>query len=138
MNESLKPYLDAILQERSWSWSLIAIVYLLIGFMIQMRFLKPARKLLKEIDQPLRGEITSTYRIHSLWAWLFFLIPLVMLILVWYFGLNIFQFQYHEWIIPALLALSYLLSIILHLQAFSVAALTGARNLQRKHHERGY
>ncbi len=122
LNQSiLKPYVDAILAERDWSWSFICILYLLGGMIIRSWFLGPLTARTRDIDKKLRRAVKKAYLKRSLPGWIFFFIPLAILIVLWQDRpLPIKVERIH--LLGAAIA-SYVLSIILHLRAFGTSAL---------------
>ena len=122
MKEFLKPYLDAVLQGRDWSWTLVGLIYLIAGLIIRSWFLKPVVRRAKELDKKVYRQVKGEYLSRSVWGWLFFLITFMILVGLWNSssGFPITEKQ-------ALLALaalaSFILSIIFHLGAFAAAAI---------------
>ena len=121
MMDSLKPYVNIILTERTWSWSLIGVLYLLAGFFVRSWFIHPLTAHLKQLSHDLQREVKKVYLWRSFWGWLFFLIPLGLLVLLWRSDLLPFRVNERYLVIAALL--SFILSIILHLEALGAAAL---------------
>ena len=118
---SLKPYWDSILAERTWSWTLIGILYLLSGLLVRSWFIRPLARHLKKLSREFQHEVKKVYLQHSFWGWLFFLVPLCLLILFWRSDLLPFRLDDRCVLIGALA--SFILSILMHLQAFGKATL---------------
>lgn len=118
---SLKPYLDVILTERTWSWTLIGILYLLSGFLVRSWFISPITRHLKPLSREAQNEVKKKYLQHSFWGWVFFLIPLCFFILLW--RSDILPFHVDDRYVVLAAILSFIFSIIIHLQAFGKAGL---------------
>ncbi len=128
LNDSLlKPYVDAILAERDWSWSFIGILYLVSGMIIRSWFLGPVASRVRNLDRKLRYSVKSAYLKRSFWGWIFFFIPLAVIIVLW-----------QDRPLPAPLTKihligvgigSFVFSIILHLQCFGIASLQTLRQI---------
>ena len=131
---SLKPYWDVILAERTWSWSLIGILYLLSGFLVRSWFIQPLTSCLKQITRDLQQEVKKAYLRHSFWGWFFFLIPLGLFILLWRSDLLPFRLDDRYVVLAALL--SFIFSLILHLQAFAKGALLTLKRSSELHEKK--
>lgn len=121
MIHALKPYLDVVLAERTWSWTLIGILYLLAGFLVRSWFMRPLAVQLKQLGREFQHEVKKTYLQLSFWGWLFFLIPLGLFVLLW--RSDILPFRVNDRYVVAGALISFIFSIIMHLQAFGKAAL---------------
>lgn len=122
MTDSLKILLEPILNERGWSWTLVGIAYLVIGLIIRGWFLAPLTRKTRELDRKQNHELKAAYLKRSFLGWVFFLIPFFVLIKLWN---SVFAFPVT--VEDALTALggvvSFIVSIVLHLQAFGIAAI---------------
>ena len=76
----LKSYLDVLIEQREWSWTLLAMTYLLIGFVIRNIFLGIITQSLKMLPRKYHHEIKSEYLKRAAVGWAFFLLPLIALI----------------------------------------------------------
>ena len=98
MGGNLKIYLDAILNERSWSWTIAGIFYLIFGMAVRNCFLKPLLgRAKRELAKPLWKEVKGNYYKNSFLGWLFFCIPFGIVVFLWYEGI---QMQREELTIP--------------------------------------
>lgn len=121
MNASFKAYFDVILVERSWSWTLVGILYLVVSLILRGFFMKPLVRAAKGLDRPIYQEIERAYSNHSLLGWIFFYIPLFIFIVLWY-RQDIFPNTARDAFILLAVA-SFILSVLLHLKAFGLAAI---------------
>lgn len=135
MKEMLQVYFNAILSERSWSWTVIGLVYVISGYTLRSWFLKPVVRKAKELDKPLWHKIKKAYLRHSPLGWIFFLIPLVISIVLWYREvLRPLTIKDAAAILTAVV--SFILSIFCHLQAFGIAALEVLRQTSKSQNEK--
>src|SRR3989338_1484578 len=137
LNQSiLKPFLDAILAERDWSWSFICILYLLCGMVIRGWFLGALTSRTRDLDKKLRHAVKKSYLKRSLPGWIFFFIPLAILIVLWQDRpLPVKVERVH--LLGAAIA-SYILSIILHLRAFGASALLTLKRLSESEQQKKF
>ncbi len=137
LNQSiLKPYLDSILAERDWSWSFICILYLLCGMVIRGWFLGALTSRTRDLDKKLRHAVKKSYLKQSLPGWIFFFIPLAILIVLWQDRpLPVKVERVH--LLGTAIA-SYILSIILHLRAFGASALLTLKRLSESEQQKKF
>ena len=128
MNTFLQPYIDSILTERSWSWSLIGILYVLAALFIRSWFMGPLFSKARLLDHSLYSAIKHAYAKRSFWGWLLFFLPLVLFVLFW--QNNLPQNMGQTFVIAAGSG-SLVLSIVFHLQAFGA----GAVSVFKKHND---
>lgn len=121
MSGVIESYIEIILRERFWSWSVIGIVYLIIAFVMRGWFLNPMIQKAKELPPKYYHDIKHAYLKNSFWGWFFFFLPLVFFTLVW-------NWSYREPLYGRSLALlilgifCYVWSVMLHLKAFGNGA----------------
>ncbi|MBI3306244.1 MAG: hypothetical protein HYZ84_00355 [Candidatus Omnitrophica bacterium] len=135
MLDMAQMYLRAILNERSWSWALIGLVYVVGAYTIRSWFMKPLVRRARELDKPLWHKIKGAYLQHSLLGWLFFLLPLFISIVLWYReAFAPITIKDIAAILGALV--SFLLSIFCHLQAFGIATIEVLRQTAKTQSEK--
>ena len=122
MKESIQSYLQLIVTERNWSWTLIGILYIVLALAIRGWFVGPLFRAAKSSNRHLYGEIKTAYLRNSLWGWIFFLIPLIVFIVTWY-RKELFPITIQDAAITLAATASFVLSIMLHMKAFGVAAI---------------
>ncbi|MFA6599435.1 MAG: hypothetical protein WC352_03705 [Candidatus Omnitrophota bacterium] len=122
MNDSLQNYLDIILRERGWSWTVLGIVYLSVAMFLRGLFLRPVTRKARELNRALGNDVKKTYLRQSLLGWIFFFIPLVLLIVMWSRP-KIFPLTTNDVLLAFAGTLSFFLSLALHAQAFGIAAI---------------
>lgn len=137
LNQSiLKPYIDAILTERDWSWSFICILYVLGALVIRSWFFGSLAGKTRDLDKKLRKAIKKAYASRALLGWIFFLFPMAILIVLWQDRpLPVPVEQSH--LAGAAIA-SYILSVILHLRAFGTAALLTLKRLSESEQQKKF
>ena len=131
MEAWIKQISDMIIQDRTWSWSVIGFLYLLLTLIVRNWFLSPFIKRAKELKHRWYQDIKDLYLKSALTGWIFYLISFVIVILIWirpqFLPLSLF----HRAAL-AVAVLSYFLSIILHLQALGVASVVILRRIESK------
>lgn len=117
----IKPYLDIILAERSWSWSLIGILYVLAAFFVRSWFMNSLVWKAKQLDKSLYHAVKSAYLKRSVLGWFLFFVPLALFTLFW--QKTITEESKRFWIVVGGSS-CFVLSILLHIRAFGLGALT--------------
>lgn len=117
----IKPYIDSILAERSWSWSILALLYIFAALFIRGWFMNPLFWKAKQLDRNVFSAIKAAYLKRSFWGWLLFFMPLVLFVLFWQ---NNLPEKFNQQFVVAAGAASLILSIIFHLQAFGAGAVS--------------
>ncbi len=84
MTELSTAYLDVIFKEKFWSWTIVAILYLILGLMVRGALLNGLFNKVKDIKKEYYHELKSLYLKDSLYGWFFFLVSLVICILLWH------------------------------------------------------
>ena len=137
LNQSiLKPYLDAILTERDWSWSFICILYVIGALVIRNWFFGTLAGKTRDLDKKLQRAIKKAYASRSLLGWIFFLFPMTILIVLWQDRpLPVKVERCH--LVGAAVA-SYIFSVILHLRAFGTAALLTLKRLSESEQQKKF
>lgn len=120
--DTLQTYLSVILKERGWSWTIIGIVYLSSGLFVRSIMLRPVVFASKQLNRSLYHDVKKRYFRKSAVGWFFFLIPLAVFALIWSRP-QLFPITIRDLLIAFGGVVSYLLSVIFHLQAFGIAGL---------------
>ena len=128
MMTAIQPYLDMILKERSWSWAVICLLYILAALFVRGWFTGSATAQIKLLDRPTSHALMSYYVKASIWGWLFFLIPLILIVIYW--RKDALPIVPKDEFLIFLGAVSLTAAIILHLQAYATAALKTLRDRQ--------
>jgi hypothetical protein len=129
--ESIQSFFTMIHQERSWSWSVIGIVYLVMGLLIRRLFLAPLIRRAKDLNRSTYEAFRSSYLKRSFLGWLFFLISFVTVIVLWNQQIWIPLTVTHALGVLAAVV-SYMISILCHIEAIGIAALVTLRRLADK------
>lgn len=116
----IKPYLDVVMAERSWSWSLIGILYVLAAFFVRSWFMNSPVWKAKHLDKSVYGAVKAAYLRRSILGWIFFFLPLALLILYWQ---KMIPVKLEEKWVAAAGAACLVISILLHLRAFALGAI---------------
>lgn len=121
MMTAVQPYLDLILQERSWSWAVVCLLYIFAALFVRGWFVGPLSAQMKMLERKHGGQLRKNYLKRSFLGWVFFFLPLAAIALYWQKAMLPFSIS-DSWFIAVSLA-SFVFSLLLHLQAFSVASL---------------
>lgn len=128
MITAVQPYIDLILRERSWSWALVCMLYILAGLFVRGWFTGPITIQMKMIDKKHIRQMKSNYLKHAFLGWLLFFLPLILIATYWNKDSIPVPVNDH-WLIAIGFA-AFILSVILHLQAFAVSALVLAESME--------
>lgn len=79
----MQEYLSVILKERSWSWTLVMIVYLIVTLLIRQLFFSKIVRQTKGLDPALYTAARKYYWAHSWAGWGFYLVSLLVVVTVW-------------------------------------------------------
>ena len=128
MMTAIQPYIDLILKERSWSWALVCLLYILAALFVRGWFIGPLSIQMKMIEKKHLHQLKSRYLRQSVLGWLLFLLPLALIALYW--QKKALPISIHEPWLVGIGFLSFILSVIFHLQAFGVSALLLVETLE--------
>jgi hypothetical protein len=129
--DELKTYWDVVLAERSWSWSLIGILYLGITLFLRSLLLSPIVRKAKDLNRAPYHEFRSAYLKRAAVGWVFFLASFLIVIGLWSSG-SYFPLTVKEALAILGAMLSYILSILFHLQALGIAAVIALKQMTEK------
>lgn len=130
MMTAVQPYIDLILRERSWSWAVVCLLYILAALFVRSWFIGPLYTKMKLIESKHLRQLNSSYLKNSLFGWLFFFLPLVLIATYW--NKESLPFVFNELWYIGIGFMSFILSIIFHLQAFGVAAISLVETLEKE------
>ncbi len=126
MEQSLQLFIDQILQERTWSWTVIGIAYLIVGLTIRSWFIGPIVRRSKELNRKNYHDFKSAYLKRSIWGWLFFLASFLTVIGLWSTVISLpMSVKQALAILGAIIC--FIFSIVFHLTAYGIAALTALK-----------
>jgi hypothetical protein len=118
----VQPYIDLILRERSWSWAVVCLLYILAAIFVRSWFIGPVTVQLRSIDKKHVRQFKSAYLKGAFLGWVLFFIPLILIATYWNKAMLPIQLQ-ESWLIGIGFA-SFILSVMLHLQALASAAIS--------------
>ena len=128
-------YLEAILTERNWSWSILAIGYLAFTMVVRQIAFRHLVRELKSFNSGLYRATKRAYLKHSIGGWVFYLASVLLLIWAW----EIREQSFHGVRLELLLLVSciffFLISLISHFINFAralVSALQSQTENQRE------
>lgn len=129
MREFVEDFSTLIVRERSWSWSVIGILYMGLTLIIRNWFMRPVIREARKIKKSWYSDFKDLYLKSALSGWAAYLISLGIVLMLWVqpeiFPLTIPQF------LAAVAALFfYILSILMHLQALGVAAAKTLKSIE--------
>ncbi len=116
----IKPYLDVILSERSWSWSLIGILYVLAAFFVRSWFMNSLVWKAKQMDKSVYSAVKAAYLRRSVLGWFLFFLPLGLFTLYWQ---SILPPVVTDKMVAGGASACLITAILLHLRAFGLGAI---------------
>lgn len=120
-------YLDLILSERYWSWTLVGIVYLLVSLSLRQVFLGKILCEAKNLESSLYSLAKHFYFRNSLAGWIFYILSFLLLVAGW---IGWRQFTAQPLAFPVFCVLFptlYFLSLVFHGRALALALITAFR-----------
>ena len=122
-----KFYIDLMLAERQWSWTIVGILYLVLAIFIRTLIFRKIIREAKQIDSHLYSTVKGTYLKNSFPGWILYFISFLLVIVMWLGWKTAPQGTVSMTILCLFLSLLFFLSIILHLMAFAKALLAVLR-----------
>lgn len=114
----MQEYLDFVLKDRSGSWALVTIAYLILTLFIRQLFFSRIVRQTKRLDSALYFAARKYYWAHSWIGWGLYLISLLIVIIVWLDGKGA-SLELKTLVLAGLaLPLVFLLSILFHQGAY--------------------
>jgi hypothetical protein len=131
--ETIRYYTDIILSERSWSWAIIGILYVLFALFVRSLMMRPLVSRYKQLPRELQHPIRSKYLKLSLFGWFFLALPPLGFAFFW-IRKELLPISGTDLLLAALCALSFFVGIFCHSQAFGIAGiLTLKQNYEKEH-----
>jgi hypothetical protein len=113
---------NTILTQRTWSWALIGIGYLLVFLLVRSFFLHSLVRRARALNSKWYHEIKKVYMQKCIAGWVLFLVSFLILILFWQTA-NLKQASLYEVGMIFLIILSVLFAIMSHLIAFGTSVI---------------
>ncbi|MFH0986312.1 MAG: hypothetical protein V1882_12415 [Candidatus Omnitrophota bacterium] len=120
---------NMILTQRTWSWALVGIVYLLVFLVARSFFLHPLIKRARALNSKWYHEIKKVYTKKCIAGWILFMVSFLILIFFWQTS-NLKQPSLYEVGMVFLIILTLLFTIISQLIALSVSVLHVLKQLE--------
>jgi len=120
---------NMILTQRSWSWAVIGIGYLLVFLLVRSFFLHPLIKRSRALNSKWYHEIKKVYMKKCIAGWIVFLVSFLILIFFWQTA-NLKQASLYEVGMVFLIILAVLFAIISQLIAFGVSVIHVLKQLE--------
>ena len=120
-------YLQVIVVERQWSWSLIGIGYLVLTLIVRQFIFRVLVWETKEVDPQLYAAIKALYLKKSVGGWIVFLISWLLLVTAWINAKGLLNDRNILLLFSFLFPLLFCSSVILHLLAFTQSLLAVVR-----------
>jgi phosphoglycerol transferase MdoB-like AlkP superfamily enzyme len=120
---------EMILTQRTWSWALIGIGYLLVFLLVRSFFLNALIKRARPLNSKWYHEIKKVYTKKCIAGWILFLISFLILIFFWQTA-NFKQASLYEVGMAFLIILTVLFAIISHLIAFGTSVIYVLKQLE--------
>jgi len=131
MEEWIQKFSDLIAGDRTWSWCVIGILYIILTLIIRNWFLHPFVKRARELKHRWYQDLKDLYLKRATAGWIFYIISLVTILVLWSRP-QIFPLTVGRTIAIVVALCSYILSIVFHLQALSVATVVTLRRVESK------
>ncbi len=131
MTEWIKTYLDAIITQREWSWTLVGMAYLILGLIIRGIFISPLTRRVKDLSKKAHQDVKSAYLHRSFIGWIFFAVSFLIIIGLWNRS-DLFPLTVKEALALLGAMASFILSILCHAEAIGVAGLVTLKKVVDK------
>ena len=122
MKEWVMDFVNIILSERDWSWTLIAILFILVALTVRGWCVSPVLNRAKNLSSKRYHRIRMLYLKRSLLGWLFLIVSVIFVVALWQR-----PFLFPSGVKNALLILgvvvNLMLSIIFHLIAINLGTI---------------
>ena len=120
---------NLVLAQRTWSWAVIGIGYLLVFLLVRGFFLNALIKRARSLNSKWYHQIKKTYMKKCVSGWILFLLSFLMLIFFWQTA-NLQQASLYEVGMSFLIILTVLFAIIAHLIAFGASVIFVLKQLE--------
>lgn len=120
---------NMVLTQRTWSWAVIGIGYLLVFLLVRSFFFHSLIKRAKSLNSKWYHEIKKAYTKKCISGWILFLISFLMVVFFWQTA-NLQQASLYEIAVLFLILLTVLLSIMSQLIAFGASVIHVLKQLE--------
>ena len=120
--ENLTNLWNMVLTQRTWSWAVIGIAYLLVFLAVRSFFLRGLIKRARSLNSKWYHEIKKAYTKKCIAGWILFLVSFFILIFFWQTA-NLKQASLYEVGMVFLIVLAVLFAIMSHVIAFGTSAI---------------
>ncbi|MFA5159964.1 MAG: hypothetical protein WC484_05600 [Candidatus Omnitrophota bacterium] len=127
--ENLTNLWNTVLTQRTWSWTVIGIGYLLVFLLVRSLFLHTLIKQSRSLNSKWCHEIKKVYMRKCIAGWILFLVSFLILILFWQTA-NFKQASLYEVGMVFLIILTVLFAIMSHLIAFGTSVIYVLKQLE--------
>lgn len=76
-------YVDAVMAERQWSWSVIGIVYLVMTILIRQFIFRALIRNTKDLDSNVYSNARNLYLRNSTAGWILYFISFLLVVVAW-------------------------------------------------------
>lgn len=118
-----------VLAQRSWSWAVTGIAYLMVFLLTRHFFFHSLLKRAKALNSKWYQEIKKVYVKKCIPGWVLFLVSFMIFIFFWQ-SANLKQASLYEAAMVCLIVLTILLSIMSHLIAFATSTVHVLKQLE--------
>lgn len=123
----VKFYLDVVASERTWSWAIVGVTYLVGTILMRLAVFHQLVRKTKKIDPRLYLEVRNLYLKNSAAGWIVFSLSFLLVIGAWIGWKNATLEKGPLALFCLLLPLLFFVSIVLHLIAYGEALLAVLR-----------
>ncbi len=118
--------IQMISQERSWSWSILALVAIVGGLALRALFLKGILRNLKIRNRSWYNRSLVYYEKRSFIGWIFFALFVIGITSFWFSDTFFLKYlNTREWIL--IFSLLFMISIFFHLRAYTTAIINAVQ-----------
>lgn len=127
--DNLAAFWNTILTQRTWSWAVVGMAYVLIVVLVKGFFFRSLLRRARALHSKWYQEIKKVYVRKSVAGWVLFFLGFLLAIFFWQ-SADVQRPALYELAMVALIALTVLLSIITHLIAFGIATIYVLKQLE--------
>lgn len=123
MREAIQMNFDIIMAQRSWSWAVVALIYVLLTLMVRGWFLNILFRRTRKLDKKAVAELQRVYLKRALIGWFFYILSVSTVILIWNPPPNL-PAELTDTRLSVIGAASFVIALLFHLQAFALGAIS--------------
>ncbi len=127
--DNIKSFWDMVLTQRTWSWAVVGIAYLIVFLLVRNFFFHSLLSRARALNSKWYQEIKKVYVKKCIPGWVLFLVSFMLVIFFWR-SANLKQPSLYEASMVCIIVLTILLSITSHLIAFASSTVHVLKQLE--------